>query len=154
MRMRTALAVLALVVGGCGDDDGPSDALAKPTVLVRSTSLGEVLTDDQGRTLYLFSPDTAGTSRCDQRCTELWPPLLHAEPSVGGEGVSQSKVGTIKRSTGEPQVTYNGKPLYRYRDDAAPGDVKGHGVNDVWFAVTPEGHAVRSTTTTAGGSDY
>lgn len=158
--MITRIAVLGFVLAAaaCGSDEDarPGDDLAKPVVAVGSTGLGDVLVDGDGRTLYLFTRDSAGTSVCEGSCVEQWPPLIVSSDPGAGQGADQAKVGTITRSNGERQVTYAGKPLYRYKADAKPGDTKGHGVNGVWFAVTAAGEQVPAgtTTTTARGYDY
>jgi Secreted repeat of unknown function len=48
--------------------------------------------------------------------------------NVGGS------LGTVARADGQQQVTYDGKPLYFFSGDKAPGDTNGHGVGSVWFA--------------------
>lgn len=67
------------------------------------------------------------------------PPAGRAE---GGEGADQSLLGTITRTDGSTQVTYNGWPLYFWAEDSAPGDTTGQGVNDVWWVVDAAGDAV------------
>ena len=153
--MRRTLALLAallltLGLAGCGDDDDDATAAdettttaepaGEPTVLVAETGLGEVLVNAEGMTLYLFMPDSMETSACTDDCVSAWPPLM-AE-AVAGDGVDQALLTTAPRTDGDDQVAYNGHRLYTYAGDSAPGDTTGHGVGDVWFAVTPEGEAV------------
>ena len=76
-----------------------------------------VLTNAKGFTLYSFAPDTPATSRCNGRCATFWPPVKG--PVTAGPGVAGS-LGTIIRSDGATQATYNGHPLYTYIADTAP----------------------------------
>lgn len=104
----------------------PASAQGTPTVMSRSTSLGTIITDGAGKTLYTFAGDTAGTFGCTAACLTAWPPLLLpagqpvVAPGLGGT------FGVVTRPEGR-QVTYNGMPLYNFNRDAAPGDVLGNG---------------------------
>lgn len=104
---------------------GPA-ANSAPSVAVGETSLGSVLVDGEGMTLYLFTPDSDGVPICGGSCAEPWPPVVDDEP-VAGEGVDASLLGTVDRSDGSSQMTYAGHPLYRYGEDSQPGDVSGQG---------------------------
>ena len=98
---------------------------------------GAFLTDAEGKTLYLFTPDTtAGESACYDQCAENWPPLAPAEGMSLPAGVP-GQLGTIERTDGTQQVTYNDIPLYSYAKDDEAGDVYGQGVGGVWFVVPP-----------------
>ncbi len=113
---------------------------AGPTVQVAASELGDILTDADGRTLYLFIPDGQGPSVCNDGCAAAWPPLT-GEP-VAGDGTDAALLGTAERADGTTQATYNGWPLYYYADDAAPGDTNGQAANDVWWVITPTGDAI------------
>jgi predicted lipoprotein with Yx(FWY)xxD motif len=147
----------ALAIAGCGGSDNsgysPPAASAKPamsqrggaTVAVRSTSLGKILTDSQGRTLYLFEKDKGPKSTCSGGCASAWPPLVTSGKPKAGAGVTASKLGTTTRSDGSSEVTYNGHPLYTYAGDGAPGDTNGQGLDQFgaeWYVVSPAGHKV------------
>jgi predicted lipoprotein with Yx(FWY)xxD motif len=106
------------------------------TVKSGDTSLGKVLTDNSGFTLYVFTGDSYNQSNCVGVCAGTWPPLL-ATGEVSAESSISGTIGTMTRSDGTTQVTYNGMPLYRYSSDAAPGDVKGQGAVGRWYAATP-----------------
>jgi predicted lipoprotein with Yx(FWY)xxD motif len=99
--------------------------------------LGNILTDAQGKTLYLFTRDSANHSVCYDRCATNWPPLLvdASDPTLA-EGVGGT-AGAILRDDGNRQVTYESKPLYYYTPDTTIGDTKGQGVGNVWFVVAP-----------------
>ena len=87
--------------------------------------------------------DEAGVSNCVDGCAAAWPPLTveaGAEPEAG-DGVTGT-LGTIERADGTIQVTIDDVPLYYYAADTAAGETTGQGVNDVWFAVAPDGTAI------------
>jgi predicted lipoprotein with Yx(FWY)xxD motif len=120
-------------------------ASTKATVQVAKTGLGDVLVDADGHTLYLFTKDANGTSACTGGCAATWPPLAASGSPTAGDGVDASKFGTLARDDGMSQVTFAGKPLYRYGPDKAAGDTNGQGVGGVWFAVRPDGSAASAT---------
>ena len=123
-----------------GDGSAGEGQPATLTLTVAETSLGAVLANGEGRTVYLFTPDKVGKkSVCTGPCTEVWIPVRSAGEPAAGDGVDASLISTIERPDGSRQITYNGHPLYTLVDDAAPGDVKGQSVGGVWFAVTPAG---------------
>lgn len=115
---------------------------AGAAVKVASTSLGPVVVDAEGRTLYLFTPDTGLTSTCSGGCASAWPPA--AGPVTAGDGVTGA-LGVTTRADGTQQATLAGHPLYRYAGDAAPGDVTGQGLNGKWYVVDGSGKAVTSS---------
>jgi predicted lipoprotein with Yx(FWY)xxD motif len=121
---------------------------AKPTLGVRSTRLGKILVDSQGRTLYLFKKDSGTESACFGACATAWPPLRAAGKPKVGAGARGSMVASTKRSDGTPQVTFNGHPLYRFKGDAKAGDTNGEGLNAFggrWFALSAAGKQVSRT---------
>jgi hypothetical protein len=85
------------------------------------------------------------------------PPGRHCWPRAtptAGTGLTASKLGTITRSDGNQQVTYNGHPLYLYVGDKKPGDVTGQGVTAfgaAWFALTPSGNQISAPASSSGG---
>lgn len=108
-------------------------------MVTQNATLGQILTDDQGRTVYLFMKDTNNTSNCTGTCAQTWPSFSLQGTPTAGTGVNASMIGSITRSDGATQVTYNGHPLYYFSGDKAPGDTKGQGVGGNWFTVTPSG---------------
>ncbi len=94
------------------------------------TKLGKVLADSKGMTLYVYDKDTAGTSKCNEKCAVAWPPLL---ADVGDKAWGLFNV--IERADGTRQWAYDNKPLYHWSSDKKPGDVTGHGVRDEWHVV-------------------
>jgi predicted lipoprotein with Yx(FWY)xxD motif len=115
------------------------------TVSAQTTSLGRILVDGKGMTLYLFENDTSTTSTCNGPCASFWPPTTTEGAPQAGSGVKASKLGTTKRSDGTTQVTYNGHPLYYYEGDNAPGETAGQGMNvfgALWYVVSPAGNEI------------
>lgn len=115
-------------------------AAQEVTLQVREdATLGQILTDAEGNTLYRFTNDEPGTSNCVDACAGNWPPLLVGEGAtpVAGDGVTGT-IGTITRPDGTTQVTYNDMPLYFFVNDAAPGDTNGQSVRDIWYVVNPD----------------
>jgi predicted lipoprotein with Yx(FWY)xxD motif len=107
----------------------PGGKVTKATVSIGSTSLGKVLVDGSGKTLYTLAGDTTtGKSACTGACATIWPPLVVTTTATYGPGLNASKFTTITRADGNKQLTYNGKPLYTFASDAVPGDVRGQGV--------------------------
>jgi predicted lipoprotein with Yx(FWY)xxD motif len=118
----------------------------------------KVLTNAKGFTVYWFGPDTSSTSNCNGSCATYWPPVKG--PAAAGPGVT-GKLGTITRSDGTTQATYQGHPLYTYVSDTAPGQAKGNGLNvsgGVWHEVTVSGAAApaahSSQSSSSGGGGY
>jgi predicted lipoprotein with Yx(FWY)xxD motif len=112
---------------------------AVPTTQIRpDASLGPLLTDGQGKTLYMFTNDKPGVSNCSGECASFWPPLIVDGSTLptGPDAVSAG-LGTTSRDDGSQQLTYNGMPLYYWAKDTRPGDTLGQGVNGVWFVVSP-----------------
>src|SRR3954454_24468934 len=92
---------------------GPDGAPASGTVVsTAKTSLGRILVNSRGHTLYLFGKDRNGKSSCSQRAAPSWPPLIASRKPVVGGGAKASLIGTVKRADGRRQVTYNHHPLY------------------------------------------
>jgi predicted lipoprotein with Yx(FWY)xxD motif len=101
--------------------------------------LGKILTDGQGMTLYLFTPDDENVSNCYDQCAVNWPPLLveEGQEPAAGAGLT-GELGITERTDGGRQVTYNGMPLYYWIQDNNPGDATGQDVGDVWYVVHPD----------------
>ncbi|MGQ0718033.1 MAG: hypothetical protein ACT4NP_12135 [Pseudonocardiales bacterium] len=114
-------------------------------------NLGEVVTDQNGLTLYRFDKDKAkpSASNCDDACAMTWPPALGEPTSVQLQGVDPALVGTVTRSDGTQQLTLNGWPLYTYAKDTAPGEALGQGVGKTWFAATPQGTKAQAVASSA-----
>ena len=157
------IAVLALVATACGDEDTPTAPTpttvqpsatpvpttaavttpARTTVRVSPLDLGDIVTDGNGNTVYLFTLDNAGPSVCNDQCAENWPPLVDAV--TPGAGLDASLLGTATRQDGSEQATYNGWPLYHFSNDTASGDTNGQGVGDAWWTISPAGDASKAS---------
>jgi predicted lipoprotein with Yx(FWY)xxD motif len=169
----TAFAAAALAVAACGSStanssgaSGGSSSAAAPTQsavsasnAVKTTKIGgaTVLTNVKGFTLYWFVPDTMTASKCNGACAKYWPPVKGPVTETGIKG----KFGTITRSDGSIQATWNGHPLYTYVGDTAPGQAKGNGLNlsgGLWHEVTVSGSAApapaSSSSSSSGGGGY
>ena len=170
------LLMLTLVVSACGTATQtalpatpipviPNTGLATDTPVAMATpaapalvnaglsaTLGSILVDTAGMTLYIFTQDSPGTSTCYAGCDTYWPPLLTNGAPLAGTGVNASMLGTITRTDGSVQVTYNGWPLYYYIKDKVAGDVLGQGFQSSWYGITPAGTKVTSTMPAAAPS--
>jgi predicted lipoprotein with Yx(FWY)xxD motif len=108
-----------------------------------STSLGKIVADGHGRSLYAFKDDTGVATACLDDCTAVWPPYEPTSPSATAD-LDATKLGTLLRPDGKLQLTYAGRPLYSFYGDWNAGDVRGHGVGDGdWFALAPDGTAMK-----------
>jgi predicted lipoprotein with Yx(FWY)xxD motif len=118
-------------------------------------ALGKVLTDDQGRTVYLFEKDEAHDSYCTGACASVWPPVTTKGMPVPGDGVDAGKLTLIKRDDGVMQVAYAGHPLYYYQGDTSGDDTYGQEKDQfgaAWYAVTPSGDKAETKGSSSGGS--
>jgi predicted lipoprotein with Yx(FWY)xxD motif len=149
-----AMAVAACGGGGATASPPKTSTGASATVGVANSSLGSILVGSTGRTLYLFKADVGTKSACAGACATAWPPLLATGKPTAGSGLTASKLGTITRSGGKQQVTYNGHPLYRFIKDQKPGQTTGQGVTAfgaAWFALTPSGSQASAPVSSSGG---
>ncbi|MBI5034273.1 MAG: hypothetical protein HZB51_27445 [Chloroflexi bacterium] len=119
-----------------------SPATMATALMLAKTALGNVLADQDGKMLYMFTKDTKDTSTCYETCATNWPPLL-ADKIDAKEGVDAKLIGYTKRTDGKMQVTYNGMPLYYYVKDTKAGDTLGQGVNNAWYVVTADGKPIK-----------
>ncbi len=130
-------------------------------IKTNSTSKGTVLATAQGKTIYWFAIDTPAKSNCNGSCTTYWPPVL-GKPSAAAGTTLPKGFGTITRSDGKVQATYDGHPLYTYAADSGPGQVSGNGLKvsgGLWWAMTPTGAklgaaASPGTSKSSGGGGY
>ncbi|MEU7907431.1 hypothetical protein [Actinoplanes sp. NPDC049118] len=119
---------------------GGAEAPAEPEVRVQQTALGEILTDQGGRTLYAFVPDKKGFGSCTEDCQATWPPFVSGQKPKAGPGVDPALLTVIPTEGGVDQVKYADWPLYTYVADVGPGDVDGQGEEDgQWWVVGTDG---------------
>ena len=156
----TVIPLVAVAVAACGGGAAATATAPKTssgasaTVGVANSSLGSILVDSTGRTLYLFKADSGTQSACSGACAVAWPPLLATGKPSAGIGLTASKLGTITRSGGKQQVTYNGHPIYLFIKDQKPGQTTGQDVTAfgaAWFALTPAGNQISATPSSLGG---
>jgi predicted lipoprotein with Yx(FWY)xxD motif len=171
----TAIAValaLTVAVAGCGDDSddgdagsaGSDSAAAATTVSVESVEgVGDVLVDSDGAALYTADQERDGKVRCTADCADIWIPLtLPGGDEPSGSDDLSGELGVAKRPGGERQVSFEGKPLYRFADDGMPGEVSGDGLSDTfsgrmfsWQVVTTDASSAESGQGSgAGGFGY
>ena len=135
----------------------PSAAAGGITVNLADSTLGKVLADGTGKTLYAFTPDAAaaGKSVCNGDCATNWPPLLSDAAPTPGTGLDAEDFTTIARDDGTKQVAFYGHPLYFFAGDKAAGDTTGQGVGGKWYAVGADGNMIgaeaASPSAAAGG---
>ena len=124
--------------------EAPASAAAggPVTVMVAESDFGPILVDGEGKTLYMFKPDTAGESTCYDDCEANWPPLVVTGEITVGEGLDAAAFTTVARTDGSTQVKAGAWPLYYFANDAAAGDVNGQGQGDVWYVVSPAGEPI------------
>lgn len=121
-----------------------SPAAATTDLKTASTSLGKIVVDSKGMTLYFFTKDAKDTttSACTGACLDAWPIATTSNATPTVEGVT-GKVGTITSPDGAKQLTLNGMPLYYFAQDTKPGDVNGQGVQGVWYVASPAGEMIK-----------
>jgi predicted lipoprotein with Yx(FWY)xxD motif len=136
-----ALGVAIALLAACGEaaPTGSSDQTAALGV-AEVSGVGSVLVDVEGFTLYELKTESSGEVQCTGECAEAWPPLI----APGGRAPAPPSgivgtIGTVERPDGGLQVTFAGKPLYRFAGDSRPGQANGQGQGGVWFAVQPSG---------------
>jgi predicted lipoprotein with Yx(FWY)xxD motif len=154
MRTRILLlgAVLVASLAGCSSASHPTAPAAPAAqqhnepvrVQVADSSLGPILTDQDGRTLYAFTNDKGGTSSCTGSCIATWPALISKQAATAGSGTDRALLSQTTRAEGTAQATYNNWPLYYYVGDVGPGDVDGQGIDGVWFVVGADGKLIRT----------
>ncbi|HEX7311096.1 MAG TPA: hypothetical protein VF232_07940 [Gaiellaceae bacterium] len=139
-----AIAVLVLVVAFAAEAGAASGRGA--AVKVAQRSLGRILVDSHGRTLYLSTHDKRRVSSCNGACARNWPPFTtHGKPRAIS-GARSALLGTTRRKDGRIQVTYHAHPLYYFAGDKRAGQTRGEGLSAFggrWYAVSAVGAAVR-----------
>jgi predicted lipoprotein with Yx(FWY)xxD motif len=171
VQSRSFLAIGACLVASiglvaCGNSDSSSNAASTSTIAtaggsgssgdvsLADSSLGQILVDSKGMSLYLFEKDTSGdASTCSGACAQAWPPMTTKGKPSAGSGVDASKLTTLQRDDGTTQIAYNGHPLYYYAGDSAPGDTNGSGLNQFgaeWYAVTAAGDTAEGGSSSSG----
>ena len=147
----SAFALLALAgcssVGAYSSAPNSNSTASAPTAAgtdakVATTSLGKIIVDGNGMTAYFYDRDTAnsGKSVCTGGCAATWPAITSASATPTVTGITGT-VGTIPSSN---QLTINGRPIYTYAQDRAPGATAGQGVGGIWYVISPSGGEIKS----------
>jgi len=109
----------------------PAPKAPTGVVLNNNSTFGNIITDNEGRTLYFFFSDAGAGSACTGDCLVAWPAFYEDNLTIGA-GLNASDFGTITRTDGNKQSTFKGWPLYYFQSDAKPGDVNGDKVGNLW----------------------
>ena len=151
--------LFAVVLAACGSSGSKTSSTATTTpsspatttaaassgvaINAAQTSLGKVLVNSQGRTLYHFTKDSATQIACAGSCGVTWPPVTvpSGQQPQAGSGVTGT-LSVVKRPDGTQQVAMNGLPLYTYSGDTKAGDTNGQGFGGFWFALMGNGSSV------------
>lgn len=159
---RIAAFALVLLLGACsaqpeeaatlqeleaasGPVAGPAQVLPNDIAKLQveqSPAVGPVVADRDQYTLYFSEKDSTNPpkSTClEAECTLVWVPMLAAGGTIDAPALDKALLSTMKRPDGLEQVTIAGHPVYRYVDDEQAGDATGHGVDNTWFAIAPNG---------------
>jgi predicted lipoprotein with Yx(FWY)xxD motif len=156
------VAAVGLLAAACSS--GSSTATSSPSAPASHTASGQAATttaaislrtiariphpalvDSHGRTLYLFEADKNGKPACSGACATAWPPDTATGMPHAGSGINQTLLGTVKRSDGATQITYNGHPLYYFSGDTGAGTAMGQGANAFgagWYVVGASGSKI------------
>ena len=131
---------------GATASNAPTRSGAASSVSTKTSSLGTILVDANGRTLYLWDADHGSTSTCTAACAQAWPPLTTTATPKATGAAKTALLGTTKRADGSREVTYAGHPLYTFAGDSQPGQTTGEGSNGFgapWWVVSPAGKALQ-----------
>jgi len=117
------------------------------------SNVGEYLVDERGMSLYMFAKDTRDVSTCYDDCAVAWPPVLLPESYRFDffqrfNYMDDDLLGTLTRTDGKVQMTFNHFPLYYYAQDKVPGDILGHGISGFgarWFLLGSDGKPIESS---------
>jgi len=115
----------------------PTSSSSAMVKTASSPTLGTILVNAQGMTLYHLSGESNGKFICtSSACVGAWHPLT--VPAGGTPSGQVGSLGTVKRPEGTMQVTYKGAPLYTFAQDSHAGETNGQGIKDVgtWMAAT------------------
>jgi len=148
-----AAAILAACSSGTSSSGGSSSSnpVSASAGSLQTARVGgaTVLTNAKGFTLYAFAPDTSTKSNCNGACAQNWPPVNGPATAARVKGT----FGTIKRSTGATQATFDGHPVYTFVGDKAPGQANGNGLTAFggrWHEVTTSGSAAPAGSSSSG----
>jgi predicted lipoprotein with Yx(FWY)xxD motif len=133
--------------GSTATQQGGAAGAGTSGLSVATTSLGKVLVDGQGMTLYVLSADGADMSTCSAQCLQFWPAV-----APGGTHDVSAKTGQTTTPDGTAIATVGGHPVYAFSLDHKPGDVNGEGISEfggTWYAASPTGQPVTGSSSGA-----
>ena len=156
----------ALLVAACGSVAASTSAPASSAAAAGSSTTGTVITTQagsagaflttaSGRTVYLWAKDGMNMSDCSGAGASAWPPVPATGTLTAAGSAKASDLGTITRSDGTKQVTYDGHPLYYFVGDSAAGQTNGQGSDNFgakWWLVAPSGAQITGTDTAAAAA--
>jgi predicted lipoprotein with Yx(FWY)xxD motif len=122
-----AILLAGVLLAACSHGPPPP---ASASLAAGNTSVGSVLVDSRGMTLYTYTEDQPGESHCSGMCADYWPPALAA---AGAQ--PSGDIGLVTLEDGRKQWAYKNMPLYTYVKDKAPGDATGEGAEGEWYVV-------------------
>jgi predicted lipoprotein with Yx(FWY)xxD motif/plastocyanin len=102
--------------------------------IATNSAVGSYLTDEAGKTLYMFMKDTPDVSTCKDQCVTNWPLYAADNIQIPSE-LNAGDFKTIVREDGKKQTTYQGWPIYYYAKDEKAGDTNGQAVGGVWMVL-------------------
>ena len=163
------LAVVVLTAAACGgggdsgaEESAPGGPSASTTVSVNNVEgVGDVLVDAEGAALYASDQEVGGMVLCTDGCATIWEPLsVNGETPTGSDGLGDN-LGVAMRPDGAEQVTFDGRLLYSFIEDPAPGIVTGNGFEDTfdgqvftWHVATPTGVSTSSANSSSSDGIY
>jgi predicted lipoprotein with Yx(FWY)xxD motif len=137
--------------GASSSGTGAGASSGGTVITTAKSSAGTVLTSGSGKAVYLWAKDTGDMSNCTGACAGAWPPVTTTATATASGGAQASDIGTITRSDGTKQVTYDGHPLYYFEGDSGPGTASGQGSDAFgakWWLVAPAGSDVTASVST------
>ena len=147
----TAAAPAASPAGAFSSSTGASASAGGTIITTAKSSAGTVLTNGSGKAVYVWTKDTGDMSNCNGACASAWPPVTTTATATAAGSAKASDIGTITRSDGTKQVTYDGHPLYYFAGDSAAGMASGQGSDGFgakWWLVDPTGSDVTASVST------
>lgn len=154
IRVFAAMAAAAVLATGCQAAANELHPSQEATKAASRGSLGQIVVDDESRTVYLFEKDEPDESYCHDACASVWPPLTTSKAPIVQAPLDKSKVTLIKRGDGLMQVVYAGHPLYYYQGDTGTKDTNGQEKDQFgahWYTLHPSGQKAEAKESGEGG---
>ena len=157
-----AAGLLAAACGSAAGSTTPATPASGPATTAATVieshagSAGSFLTSGSGRAVYLWAADSMNKSTCSGACAGAWPPVTATGKVTAADGAKAADLGTITRSDGSKQVTYDGHALYYFAGDSGPGQANGQGSDSFgakWWLVAPAGTKITVADAAAGAGN-